>query len=138
VPLKTTGLMRKASRAPAAANGRRGAGSILIATCAPFARWKRVLLRKWEHDSSVIEESVNEGARSRQKIRNLRQREFVRITKNRGYCAVQCLAGALWITQEGDRKDHLIVAGDEFEITRRGLAVIEALQDGTVCSIEKG
>lgn len=134
VPLKTNGLSRISSRtSAAAADGRQGAGSIFVTTCERFARWKRVLLRKREHDSPVIEESVNEG-----KIMNLRGGEIVRITKNRGFCAVQCFAGALWITQEGDSKDHLILDGDEFEITRRGLTVVEALQEAAVGFVQEG
>ncbi len=41
---------------------------------------------------------------------------------------VQCLKGALWITQHGDREDHFIAAGDTLMLDRRGLALIHAVE----------
>jgi hypothetical protein len=34
--------------------------------------------------------------------------------------------GEIWITQEDDRKDHLLSPGARFEITRDGLTLIQA------------
>jgi hypothetical protein len=34
--------------------------------------------------------------------------------------------GEIWITQEGDSKDHLLAPGAQFEITRDGLTLIQA------------
>lgn len=39
---------------------------------------------------------------------------------------VLCLAGGLWITQENDRRDILLKAGECFVLDRRGLAIIGA------------
>ena len=34
--------------------------------------------------------------------------------------------GEIWITQEDDRKDHLLSPGARFEVTRDGLTLIQA------------
>jgi hypothetical protein len=42
---------------------------------------------------------------------------------------VSCLAGTLWITQQGDRRDLILEAGDDALIERDGLTLITALAD---------
>ena len=41
---------------------------------------------------------------------------------------VQCLHGALWITQHGDRRDHLVCAGGTLTLGRPGLVLIHAIE----------
>jgi hypothetical protein len=40
--------------------------------------------------------------------------------------AVRCLAGALWITQNGDSHDIVLKAGQCFVLDRRGLALVSS------------
>ena len=40
--------------------------------------------------------------------------------------------GAIWLTQQDDRRDIVIGTGEAFRLDRDGRAVIEALQDATV------
>ncbi len=42
---------------------------------------------------------------------------------------IRCEEGALWITQTGDPNDHILTPNREFIIRRRGLVIVEALQD---------
>ena len=42
---------------------------------------------------------------------------------------VQCGAGRLWITQEGDFRDHLLNQGKHFESALPGRIVVTALGD---------
>jgi hypothetical protein len=39
---------------------------------------------------------------------------------------VRCLEGGLWITQDGDRNDHVIDAGGSFRVDRDGVVVMQA------------
>jgi hypothetical protein len=40
---------------------------------------------------------------------------------------IRVLEGVLWITQEGDKNDYLVSAGDVFVCTRAGRVVVESL-----------
>jgi hypothetical protein len=57
--------------------------------------------------------------------RQLRAREVLDIRDGQGL-VVRCLAGALWITQDGDTDDVVVNAGQCFELDRRGLALVSA------------
>src|SRR5690242_18013525 len=57
--------------------------------------------------------------------RLLRAREVLEIRNGQGL-AVRCLAGALWITQDGDTDDVVVKAGQCFVLDRRGLALVSA------------
>jgi len=41
---------------------------------------------------------------------------------------VRCLEGGLWITQHGDRNDHVIAAGGAFLVDRDGAVVLQAIR----------
>lgn len=43
-----------------------------------------------------------------------------------------CLQGRLYVTQEGDWTDYVLTPGQEFTVTRRGLVVVQALDESTV------
>lgn len=46
---------------------------------------------------------------------------------------VRSLRGTLWITQEGDREDYVVRAGDSFTVARNGVTLVSAPQGpGTV------
>lgn len=47
---------------------------------------------------------------------------------------IRCVSGLLWITQEGDIRDIILRSGDEFIITRRGIALISSLADSEFSS----
>ena len=40
---------------------------------------------------------------------------------------VECLSGALWITQEGDHRDITLEPGQSFQLDRGGMAVVYGL-----------
>jgi len=42
---------------------------------------------------------------------------------------VECLAGSLWITQDGDLRDIVLGVGEAFDFDRRGDALLSALAD---------
>jgi hypothetical protein len=57
--------------------------------------------------------------------RHLRAREVLDIRNGQGL-AVRCLAGSLWITQDGDTDDVVVNAGQCFVLDRGGLALVSA------------
>ncbi len=42
---------------------------------------------------------------------------------------VECLSGSLWITQDGDRRDIVLTAGEAFDFDRQGDALLSAFAD---------
>ena len=42
---------------------------------------------------------------------------------------VECVTGALWVTQDGDPRDIVLEPGDSFAFDQRGDALISALDD---------
>lgn len=43
--------------------------------------------------------------------------------------------GSVWLTQEGDSRDHLLQAGDSFQLDRAGTALISSLDEGALISL---
>ena len=40
--------------------------------------------------------------------------------------------GTVWVTQEGDRLDHIVSAGEALVLARRGRTVVQALQPARI------
>ncbi len=45
---------------------------------------------------------------------------------------IGCTRGVLWITEEGDPRDHVLIAGERHRVHGRGLVVAEALRDSAL------
>jgi hypothetical protein len=61
----------------------------------------------------------------------LQDREVLRLHNAMG-ARVQCLRGALWVTQHRDPVDHFIGPGDALTLDRPGLALIHAVAPAEV------
>jgi DUF2917 family protein len=61
----------------------------------------------------------------------LNRRGFLRINDGPG-TAIHVWSGALWVTQEGDARDHYLSAGESFIIDRRGTAIATAMRRASV------
>ena len=59
-----------------------------------------------------------------------------RVPASRGR-RVECLSGCLWITQDGDRRDVILNAGDAFEFDRDG-GLLSALDDSRYLVLDTG
>jgi len=68
--------------------------------------------------------------------RQLRAREVLNIRNGKGL-AVRCLAGSLWITQDGDNDDVVVKAGQCFQLDRGGLALVSAPIGPATVVVEK-
>ena len=58
----------------------------------------------------------------------LRKGQIRRLTSPSGR-RVECLSGVIWITQDGDRRDIVLEAGEAFDFDRNGDALLSALAD---------
>jgi hypothetical protein len=56
---------------------------------------------------------------------HLETREVIRLFEPRG-ARVECVRGALWITQNRDYEDYFLAANDALTLDRPGLALIHA------------
>ena len=52
-----------------------------------------------------------------------------RMRKTRRHGTLSCDSGVLWVTQTGDRKDHILLAGDEMVMAGRGTVLVQAMRD---------
>ena len=62
---------------------------------------------------------------------HLERREVIRLHDPRG-ARVECIRGALWITQHRDREDYFLAANDALTLERPGLALIHAQERSEV------
>ena len=51
--------------------------------------------------------------------------------------AIQCVAGTIWLTQEGDQADYVVPAGAAFCTDRRGRVVVSATDGEAVLRIHE-
>ena len=66
-----------------------------------------------------------------QRTVRLRRGSLVRIAEGPGML-VRVRRGSVWITEEGDPRDHFVGAGGQFRIRRRGTALISALESSVL------
>lgn len=62
----------------------------------------------------------------------LQRKDLYRLQGRKRGPAVACLEGTVWITQAGDPRDHVLVAGEKFAINRRGAVLVEAVREARV------
>jgi hypothetical protein len=62
----------------------------------------------------------------------LNQRRVHRIVGSRPGTKVSCEMGVLWVTQTGDRRDYILLPGDQFTVSKHGSVLIEAMQEASL------
>ena len=62
------------------------------------------------------------------KIR-MRRRDFQSMQAAQPGAALFCDNGILWVTQFGDRRDYVLLPGQQMTVTKRGKVLIEAMRD---------
>lgn len=68
------------------------------------------------------------------KLVELAPHEALTIMADRG-TEIRVVQGALWITQEGDGQDHIVVAGTRFRSGHQGAIVVSALEGASRASV---
>ena len=63
---------------------------------------------------------------------HLKKKELVAIERDARGLTVSCLDGAVWLTQNGDLNDHLILPGMSFTVSCKGKVVMVALNAATL------
>jgi len=64
-------------------------------------------------------------------------RQVIRLYDSRG-ARIECVGGALWITQDRDPDDHFLEANDALTLDRPGLALIHAQAPSRIVLFEPG
>ena len=72
--------------------------------------------------------------KARPKLVELAPNEALTIMADRG-TEIRVVQGALWITQEGDGQDHIVVAGTRFRSGHQGAIVVSALEGASRASV---
>jgi len=66
----------------------------------------------------------------------LTQKSVMSLKGTKHKVAIRCFSGAIWLTQQGDTRDLLLVPGDEFMVQGKGMTVLQAIQDAVIAISE--
>ena len=61
----------------------------------------------------------------------LKSRQVLKVRGGSGHTII-CHSGAVWVTQDRDRRDIVLGAGESFALDRNGLALVQALEQSAI------
>jgi hypothetical protein len=82
------------------------------------------LIRNYRPERAVVEACSDPASAV-----ELARGELWRAVGDTRWRAILCLDGMIWITQDGDPRDHLISAGEMFLISQDGEILVQGLID---------
>jgi uncharacterized protein (AIM24 family) len=62
----------------------------------------------------------------------LARHRYMEVVDGEG-ASMHCLAGTLWVTQDGDPRDVVLAPGESFTLDRNGVAIVYATDDAALC-----
>jgi hypothetical protein len=62
----------------------------------------------------------------------LSKNQLYRLDSHQGPVRIENTSGSLWVTQPGDPYDYVLEAGGQISISKRGVLLLEALEDASV------
>lgn len=57
----------------------------------------------------------------------LKGKEMLKLRLEQPGLVIRCTSGALWLTQPGDPHDHILKAGQAFQLYRQGTILVQGL-----------
>jgi hypothetical protein len=72
---------------------------------------------------------ASEALKAKAKEFCLGQGEMLHFDGDQRGTVFHTLFGKVWLTQEGDPEDYMLLPGNEFAVSRRGRVVVEATQE---------
>ena len=63
---------------------------------------------------------------------HIQRRDVLRINKVKPGSTLACDTGVLWVTQNGDRNDYILLPGDKMNVNNRGQLLVEAMRDAAL------
>ncbi len=76
---------------------------------------------------------VTLGADKCNEVVHLHGKEIVKLNNQGDEMHLKCLGGIVWITQPGDLDDHVLQTNETLDITKKGLVLVQAMPEATVC-----
>ena len=67
----------------------------------------------------------------------MKPKQVVKVRGGVGHSIV-CHSGTVWVTQDGDRRDIILRAGESFTLDRRGPALVQAFEPGAISIARPG
>ena len=61
----------------------------------------------------------------------LKRRQLLKVRGGIGH-AIVCHSGSIWLTQDRDRRDIVLEAGESFALDRTGLVLVQALEQSAI------
>jgi len=62
----------------------------------------------------------------------LKGTEMLKLRSEQPGMVILCTSGALWLTQPGDLHDHILKAGEAFQLYRQGTVLVQGMPRGDV------
>jgi hypothetical protein len=80
---------------------------------------------------AVLRQSAAGLQRQAASVRELQRHATLRIEQPGGMW-LECLAGTLWITHDGDCKDLVLEAGEHYQVQTNAVMLVHAISDARV------
>jgi hypothetical protein len=91
--------------------------------------WRNIMENRKRkiNDSAMEVQLIISDTRSEIDLKN---RELLKLVFGQPGACVRCITGVLWLTQESDLHDHLLIAGQSFTIEQQGIVLVQGLPCG--------